>query len=1026
MIFKINGFFYLKKSRLCCILYDVKGKLIPKILLFFLVHSNLIIYSQEYLFRNYSEKDGLSSLKISKIALDSKGYLWIGTENGLIRFDGVEFKTFTEEDGLGDKKIKTLLKDSRGYLWIGTERGVCCISTDDFTIIQGRTGLNGNFVFSIAEDNEGKVWIGTDKGLSYFDGEKFRYCPTKSFLKTDTIFSLAAQKEGKLWLGTNQGLGCLEKGNFIHYTTQDGLPGNNIISLLCDSQENLWIGTAKGLVCIKNGKWFTYTMKDGLSHDIVTALKEDINHNIWIGTQEGVGILSRGKITNFKTDNGLPNNFIYAISQDHEGNMWFGTHGGLSCLTSLNIKTYLKENGLPTDMIAKIIQDKKGKYWFATLEGLCCYSNGTFKNYTKKDGLIGDSINDIMEDRDGNIWIATTDGLSILSSGHFINYSSKEGLPSKYLFALVESHDGTVWIGNSLGIIRCIDRERERTFLPPPFSLEPIQVLRILEDKRGNLWFSSEDKLFKYSRNTLKQISKRDGMLGDEILNLFEDSKGKIWICTESGLNCYFNGRFTRCTPQNSTIYSTACNFITEDSLGNFWTGNSKGLACFDGKEFKIYLTQRLELSERTWRNGIKDTNGSLWFSSTNGAINFFPPPIKLNTTPPPIYITRVRAMEKDVLITGNNRFGHDQNVFRFNFVGISFGSPGVEYKYKMEGIDTHWRTTRDRSLFYPFLPPGKYALKVKAVNNDGYESKDTAEYRFEILPPFWKTPLFLVLMVLLAGSILALVLQVRIKWVKEKAELKARKTELEARNRQLVISQRMELMGTLAAGTVHDLKNLLSVIIGYSRVMSQKYQNENEDSQNIEIIKETASTAAQMAKQILSFARPKNHSLEPAEMGTVLTEILDTLKVIQPKNIRLLWELQKEPIYFYINPARFQQLVMNLCLNAFQAMPTGGQLRISLHTDPHNQIKLEISDTGITGIKPEHLDKIFDPFFTTKKPQEGSGMGLFVVKQIVDEYDGKIEVISQPGVGTTFIIRFPKTLPTDTPDTNHIPFKTN
>jgi signal transduction histidine kinase len=282
------------------------------------------------------------------------------------------------------------------------------------------------------------------------------------------------------------------------------------------------------------------------------------------------------------------------------------------------------------------------------------------------------------------------------------------------------------------------------------------------------------------------------------------------------------------------------------------------------------------------------------------------------------------------------------------------------------------------------------------------------AEYSFVIRPPFWQTWWFMLFVGLFLCGLLFLGLHWRVKRIREKAELKSRGIELEARNRQLVISQRMELMGTLAAGTVHDLKNLLAVIIGYSRLMGQKYRgDDNEDRQNIEIIKDTAATAVQMAKQILSFTRQKDPSHEPVDLGMELTEILDTLKITQPKNIHILRELQSEPVLFPINPARFQQLVMNLCLNAFQAMPDGGQLKISLSSTANNEITLQISDTGAAGIKKENLDKIFDPFFTTKEQSQGTGLGLFVVKQIVTEYNGKIEVHSQPGKGTTFVIRF-------------------
>jgi signal transduction histidine kinase len=372
------------------------------------------------------------------------------------------------------------------------------------------------------------------------------------------------------------------------------------------------------------------------------------------------------------------------------------------------------------------------------------------------------------------------------------------------------------------------------------------------------------------------------------------------------------------------------------------------------------------------------------------------------------VYITGVKVMEKDIPLTESTQWSYDRNIFRFNFVGLSFIVPSaVKYKYLLENVDTDWQFTRDRTLFYPFLPPGSYNLKVKAINCDGIESVTAAEYRFEILPPFWQTWWFLVLMVLVLWVFLAWIIQLRVKRVREKAELRARRKELEARNRQLIMSQRMELMGALAAGTVHDLKNLMAVIIGYSRLIGKKLPDNKESHHDIEIIKETAATAVQMAKQILSFARSKNHlPREIVELGRELTEILDTLKVTLPKNIQILWEQPLEPLYFPIHPAHFQQVVMNLCMNSRQAMPYGGKLSIFLS---HNgqDILVEIADTG-TGIAKENLNKIFDPMFTTKETGEGTGLGLFVVKQIIEDYNGKIEVYSESGKETTFIFRFP------------------
>jgi two-component system cell cycle sensor histidine kinase/response regulator CckA len=231
-----------------------------------------------------------------------------------------------------------------------------------------------------------------------------------------------------------------------------------------------------------------------------------------------------------------------------------------------------------------------------------------------------------------------------------------------------------------------------------------------------------------------------------------------------------------------------------------------------------------------------------------------------------------------------------------------------------------------------------------------------------------------------------------------------------EARDKQLVTAQKMELLGTLAGGAVHDLKNLLSIIIGYSKIAVQQVgQVDDEKIKPIENIKNTALTAVQVVKQILAFTRQSYDETVAANLPDLLDDIVEILKVTTPTEIKILWERPGQELLSYINPTRFQQVVMNLCLNAVQAITREGEIKISLCKDPLNWIILEVSDTG-SGIEKEILNRIFDPLFTTKEPGKGTGLGLFVVKRFVDEQKGKIEVRSQPGEGTTFKLFLPPT----------------
>jgi signal transduction histidine kinase len=216
-------------------------------------------------------------------------------------------------------------------------------------------------------------------------------------------------------------------------------------------------------------------------------------------------------------------------------------------------------------------------------------------------------------------------------------------------------------------------------------------------------------------------------------------------------------------------------------------------------------------------------------------------------------------------------------------------------------------------------------------------------------------------------------------------------------------MSQRMELMGMLAASAVHDLKNLLSIIIGYSEIVAEQFKPEDENYQYNKHITSTANTAVKVVKQILAFSWQKQDEESRVDLVELIDDILEILKVTTPTEIRISWQAPEEEILYAIDPTRFQQLIMNLCINAVHAMPEGGELKLNLFKESQ-AIIIKISDTG-PGIPPEIQQKIFNPLFTTKEKGKGTGLGLFVVKQIIDENKGKIEIESSPETGTSFRI---------------------
>lgn len=925
---------------------------------------------------------------------DSGGFLRLGTDKGLCRFDGISFQT-AENPLLVDCHIRTLFEDNDRNIWVGTMgNGLVCLPADGGEALPLPKELTHGRIRSIQQGPGGSMWIVNGEALIRLTANRAEtYTPSRGGPR-GKIYDLDII-DGNLWCVTSDDIYYLKNGRFEVLDIPSHLKNRNALRLCRqDSRGRVWVGTQQGLLCSQNGEFSSFTTKDGLSDNRITSILEDRSGNVWIATWNGLNVFRDDAFQTITTENGLPHNFLYSLGEDSEGNIWVGTHAGISCIRSIDIATYTTKDGLAHMSVYDIFRDSKGRYWFGTAKGLSRFQNDTFKTYTARDGLAHDSVHEVMEDRQGTIWIATMGGLSSFSSGVFRTVIRKK----ESFNELAVDKNGTLWVGGLGGLYVLKNGE-----LSPPGFKESFTYIRCLfYDSRGYLWISSLEGLHRYSGDTFTHFNKKNGMLPDNYVHwVLEDSRGDIWIGSEGGLSRYHGQAVTHYSTKDG-LPDNMCNTILEDRRGLIWVATGNGLAVFNGKAFKTYTSRSHGLISDHWGSGgIMDEHGRVWLCSHEGVTRFTPPLFKTNLTLPPIYITSVKVLEEETPMDQLGQLTYEQNYIRFDFVGICFSSPkSVVYKYMLEGIDNQWRVTRNPSVFYPYLPHGNYRFRVKAYNNDGIESSEPAAISFVIRPPFWRTWWFLLLSFLAALSLATVVVRWRFRRSREKAALKAR-------DRQLVMAQRMELVGSLAAGTIHDLKNLLAIIIGYTRVMSRNTRDSDDNYQNLETIKDTAATAVQMSKQILSLARYTEETPGETELGELLEDILKTLEISLTKRIETKLELPGEPIRMAIHPARFQQVVINLCQNAAHAMPNGGTLTVSLSRTPDRLAQLEISDTG-SGIPGDVLDKIFQPLFTTKKKDKGTGLGLFVVDRIVKEYNGAISVQSEVGKGTIFTIRFP------------------
>lgn len=644
---------------------------------------------------------GLPQSTVYTVIRSKVGYIWLGTEEGLVRFDGVNFKVYDKRNvpQILNNFIKVLCEDSQGNLWIGTRGGgLVCLNAEDgkFSVFTTRQGLASDMLEAIYEDHKGVLWIGTDAGLNRKEyGESFTTYTTQQGLSIDRIRAISEDRKGNLWIGTEDGLNRMqgENGAFTRYTTHEGLSDNNITSLFRDRQGNLWIGTNSGglnRLDWKNGAPFftTFTNREGLSVNRVNTILDDRDGNLWIGTYGGGlnRLTKKGIFTACTIKQGLTNNIVWSLCEDPEGSLWIGTYsGGLNRLKNLKFTTYTPQEGLSNDIARVISEDRHGNIWIGT-EGdgvnRLDRTTGNFTIYTTKNGLSNDMVRAIYEDNEGYLWIGTDGGgLNRLDPKNktFTVYGTQNGLADDRIKAIYGDRGGNLWVGTERGLNRLNLKELKTRNLSKvntftyfsnlaTFSTYTTKnglsndIIRyICEDSLGFIWIGTEGggiNRLDPAKGTFTTYSTKDGLTSDLIREIYEDRDGTMWIGTKNGLNRLKDGKITRITTQQG-LYDDVVFRILEDDRGNIWMSCNKGIfytsrkalndVC-DGKKKRVYCTSYDEKDGMRSREccgscqpaGWKTRDGMLWIPTLKGVVVVDPANIRVNHLPPPVLIEEI------------------------------------------------------------------------------------------------------------------------------------------------------------------------------------------------------------------------------------------------------------------------------------------------------------------------------------------------------------------------------------------------
>jgi len=720
----------------------------------------LRVYSHDV----WQVENGLPQDAVQAITQTKDGYLWLGTEQGLVRFDGVQFQVFNRKNtpALSNSYTQALYADPDGALWIGTALGGLIRFQDGkFQSVTPQDKLPRKMIHAIVGDGHGNLWIGTSGGLSQLRGDQLAAYRERGRSFDSSVTALMVDRDGNLWVGTEESGVFRIGGKPAQYSKAQGLSSNRILAVFQGGDGSIWVGTdGGGLNRIRGDEITIFGKSQGLPNNSVVSIEQGAAGELWVGTNgSGLVRMKDGRFTAYSMAQGLSNDVVLCLYKDREENLWIGTDGGgLNRLKRREFLTYTTNDGLSHDQATSILQSRDGSVWIGTAGGgLNRLKDGKFSTITTKNELSSNLVRALLEDQNGDLWVGTDGaGLNLLRNGRVVT-DSHTGPSKDVILALAQDRNGSLWIGTVTGLSR-LDRAARHPI--PMAGLEHSVIMSLLVSRDGSLWVGSIDQgLMRLQGGKWRHFTAQDGLPDDFVVSMYEDAEGTLWLGTNGGGLCrYRAGSFAVVTAQQGLFDDTILQ-ILEDNQGNLWMSSNHGVFRVDKRRlnevadhqlssvdsFRYGKADGMKSAECTGNSqpaGWKTQDGRLWFPTIKGVAIVDPSSLRSNTIPPPVAIEDLIADKKSAALGQGISLPPGTAQVELHFTGLSFVAPGrVRFRYMLEGMDEGWIDAGTRRIaYYTNLPPGRYRFRVIACNNSGLWNEDGASLSFSVEPHFYQT----------------------------------------------------------------------------------------------------------------------------------------------------------------------------------------------------------------------------------------------------------------------------------------------
>ena len=1028
----------------------------------------------------YTLKDGLSNSLINSICQDSEGFIWVATDYGLNRFDGVSFKVYSLTNNASQivrtNRFNAIRMDKEERLIVGTQSGLFYFDQNSETlehiVLLEVPELTQSYISNVLIDRENNIWVSLS-GLGVVCIEQKADATYSLKMKRfeshlESVSCLFESSDNRIWIGTRNHGAFQVSHDFtdIHHFYEEAkeeqrvLVGNSVLSIAEDQKQNMIIGVFEGGITIvdnQTGKTRHLKLKKEDPQSLVCSLIVDSNNQIIVGTDaEGLYVLEpeQMKLTPFALSVqsiNMRKSKIHVVFEDKFQNLWVAAHQQGIVVIPKESKTYQfigydpYNNHFPNNSILSIAQDKQENLWVGTDGGgLVKYNmqNGQTEVFAQNtphsfpDNIVLGTCLD-----EDTLWVGTyLSGVIKVNTKtgkqhRFTHSNTKNSISSDYINAIVLDLDKRVWFGTGDYGVCCLDTDGvfrnlyEYTNQNYPLGF----IYNLYCDRNNTLWISSEKGVFSIDiknriLDNLPTLNK--ALLSSAVYCIREDREGIVWLSNINGLIRYnpVTADVKVLRPQYS-IGSNIVKAIEIDDNGHIWGSTNTGIFKYQPEDNAFnYYPAYIGLPNNEFNIGVSfrsEQSNRLFFGGITGISHFFPSENEINKEIEQVYLTELRVYNEPVTVNNNDnkelnqilqksivrtdtiQLEYNQNYFFIQFAAFEYAFPEkVHYKYILEGNDTKWEETdyKNNVAHYTNIDPGQYTFRVIASFDPQF--KDYTEKKLTIIinPPLWLTWWAKVIYALLTLSLMYYFYWHITRKIKTRQELLKEKHAAEILEAQLVSFTNIS----------HEIRTPLTVILG---LLKRLIKGKEEDAEkSYRLMMNNSKKILGLINQLLDV-----HMLDAGVLKLkydyvdIIDYVEETVESFRPLgaelDIAISLHHEMENLDAIIDPEAFSKIIYNLLGNSIKFTPRGGKIDVAVKwgEDP-DTFKITVSDTGI-GISEENLDKVFNRFYKADDaPQSkfGVGIGLHLVKSLVELMDGNISVCSEIGKETAFTVVLP------------------